>query len=64
MNLIIYPSLRCPECYSAKLITDTEKEEVYCSNCGLVVKDNSFTPLTLQEKLVKRKLTAETGKTT
>lgn len=38
---------KCPECETAILIYDKHREELYCSKCGLILKDNSF--LTFQE---------------
>lgn len=49
MNFIIYPFKICPECYSDNLITDYEKTEVICSDCGLVVKDGSITTIKQKE---------------
>jgi len=48
MNIIFYPYKICPECYSDKLITDIDRQETYCSSCGLIVQDNTF--MTLQQK--------------
>lgn len=30
----------CPECYGNNFITDLFHAEIYCSECGLIVKDN------------------------
>lgn len=44
MNIIKYEenNLKCPMCNSINLIKDSRLDEIYCYNCGLVVKDNSF----------------------
>lgn len=59
MNIILKPFNCCPECLNLNLITDLERLEVYCSNCGLVVKDNEFLTIEQsikQEQLLKQKL--------
>ena len=44
----------CPECYGDNFITDLFHDEIYCSECGLVVRDNTITDIRtgqyLQEK--------------
>ena len=42
MNIILKPFNCCLECLNTDLITDFNKLEVYCSSCGLVVKDTSY----------------------
>lgn len=44
MNIIKYDgnSLKCPLCNSNFLIIDETRDETYCHDCGLVVKDNSL----------------------
>ena len=32
----------CPECHGDNFITDSFHDETYCSECGLVVKDNTL----------------------
>ena len=32
----------CPDCYGDNFITDLFHAEIYCSECGLVVKDNTI----------------------
>ena len=31
---------KCPECGSTHLIYDSEKSEIVCANCGLVIEEN------------------------
>ena len=54
MNIIIYPFEICPECYSNRLKRDIEKEETYCSKCGLIVKDSSLTTIKQKEYFQKK----------
>lgn len=42
MNIILKPFNCCPECLNTTLITDFNRLEIYCSYCGLVVKDTSY----------------------
>lgn len=56
MNIIFYPYNICPECYSNKLITDIDRQETYCSSCGLIVKDNTFMTLEQQKNDYLREL--------
>ncbi|MGQ4555421.1 transcription initiation factor IIB [Halobellus sp. GM3] len=35
-------SLRCPECGSSELVTDDERGETVCADCGLVVDEDSI----------------------
>lgn len=49
MNIILKAFNCCPECYSDNLTTDFRKSEIYCSECGLVVKDNI--PFNLNESI-------------
>ena len=44
MNLL-QNQIKCIDCGNNKLIKDTEKKEVYCSKCGLVLLDNSIPTL-------------------
>src|SRR3989344_5587451 len=32
---------KCPECGSIKLMRDSEKGEVVCNNCGLIISDEA-----------------------
>ena len=41
MNLL-QNQIKCIECGNTKLIKDIEKQEIYCSKCGLVVLDTSI----------------------
>lgn len=59
MNIILKPFNCCPECLNTTLITDFNRLEVYCSYCGLVVKDTSYlTPKEVinSEEKAKQKL--------
>lgn len=49
MNITLKPFNCCPECLNTTLITDFNRLEVYCSYCGLVVKDTSY--LTIEESI-------------
>ena len=39
---ILQNQIKCTECGNTKLIKDREKQEIYCSNCGLVLLDTSI----------------------
>ena len=54
MNIIIYPFKICPECCSDNLKRDIQKEETYCSECGLIVKDSSLTTIKQKKYFQKR----------
>ena len=41
MNLL-QNRIKCIECGNTNLIKDIEKQEIYCSKCGLVVLDTSI----------------------
>ena len=32
----------CPECHSPHILRDNQREETYCTNCGLILNDNSI----------------------
>ncbi|MHA1791039.1 MAG: transcription initiation factor IIB [Promethearchaeota archaeon] len=36
--------LKCPECGSSEIITDTQRGESVCSNCGLVLSEHAINP--------------------
>ena len=48
MNLL-QNQIKCIECKSTKLIKDYERQEIYCSKCGLVLFDTSIPTLSQQE---------------
>lgn len=50
MNLL-QGQIQCLECKSKKLIKDYERQEVYCSKCGLILVDNSIS--TLQQRKIQ-----------
>lgn len=52
MNLL-QGKIQCIECKSKKVIKDYERQEVYCSKCGLILVDNSIS--TLQQKINQSK---------
>lgn len=59
MNIILKPFNCCPECLNTELITDLNRLEIYCSSCGLVVKDPSYLSIETSikaEELAKQKL--------
>ena len=44
MNIIFYVEAVkiCPYCFNEELVYDERRDETYCSECGLVVKDGSL----------------------
>lgn len=44
----------CPECYGNDFITDLFHAEIYCSQCGLVVKDNTIGTIRTEQYLKAR----------
>ncbi|MDY6780909.1 MAG: TFIIB-type zinc ribbon-containing protein, partial [Halobacteria archaeon] len=34
----------CPECESDELMSDSERAEVVCGNCGLVIEEDKIDP--------------------
>jgi len=42
---ILNGNLECIECGCTTLIKDHKRSEIYCSHCGLILVDNSFTIL-------------------
>lgn len=41
-----YIDTTCPECESTTILRDNHREETYCTICGLVIQDNTSTPIT------------------
>lgn len=37
MNIILKPFNCCPECYSSIFLRDYKRNEIYCSECGLIL---------------------------
>lgn len=46
MNIIFYVEevKICPYCFNDELLYDERRDETYCSECGLIVKDGSLIP--------------------
>ena len=44
MNIIFYVAAAkiCPYCFNDTLVYDERRDETYCSECGLIVKDGSL----------------------
>ena len=53
MNLL-QGKIQCVECKSKKLIKDFERQEIYCSKCGLVLVNNDI-PILSQAKTIYNK---------
>ena len=49
MNLLD-SNLQCVECNCTELIKDHIRQEIYCSNCGLVLVDTSIPTINQLEK--------------
>lgn len=49
----------CPDCYGDNFITDLFHAEIYCSECGLVVKDTSIGNIRTAEYLQDRQNTID-----
>ena len=57
MNLL-QGQIQCVECKSKKLIKDYQRQEVYCSKCGLVLVSNeipTLKDLTIKEQIKEPK---------
>lgn len=52
MNILI--KNRCPECKSKELKHDQKQELLYCSHCGLVVKNQELPTLQDLEYIAKK----------
>lgn len=51
MNLL-ENDFKCVECKCKKLIKDYDRQELYCSKCGLVLVDTTIT--TLKQKMLQK----------
>ena len=55
-------SMRCDECNSKEILFDENRDEIFCSKCGLVLHENSFSSISQildnehQKEILQRKL--------
>lgn len=54
-------NLRCDECNSKEILFDENRDEIFCSKCGLVLHENSFFSISQiienkhQKEIIQRK---------
>ena len=56
MNLLT-SNLDCVECGCSELIKDYNRQEIYCSNCGLVLADTTIPGIADVEKEIQEEQT-------
>ena len=55
-------NMRCDECNSKEILFDENRDETFCSKCGLVLHENSFSSINQilenehQKEILQRKL--------
>lgn len=55
-------NMRCDECNSKEILFDENRDEIFCSKCGLVLHENSFSSISQflenehQKEILQRKL--------